>query len=279
MYVLLIFMFLRVTLADTVLNSKYESLSHIYSTYSESPGLNHYAKYGPAYDENIHHLREKAVSEARKVQVLEIGVQSGGSTRVWKRYFRGTLAYVGLDINPRCKKLQSLEEGISIVIGSQLDKEVLSEICTKYGPFDLIVDDGGHTNEMIGTSLGTLWNCMKDEGVYVIEDLHALNIGPKFLRNGEKSIFEAMAMWMKLRAPMHDFGNYTKLSKHPSFHLQKLAFYDSMLFLHYAHMIKKLGRFRVGDHWLLGDRHSDEPPSKLILSDWCKKCCIGCYDD
>jgi len=279
MYVLLIFVFLRVTMADTVLSSKYESLSHIYSTYSETPGLDHYTQYGPAYDENIHHLREKAVAEKSKVRVLEIGVQSGGSTRVWKRYFRGTLAYVGLDIDPRCKMFQSVEEGINIVIGSQLDKKVLADVCTKYGPFDLVVDDGGHTNQMMVTSLNTLWNCMKDDGVYVIEDLHALNVGPSFLRTGEKTIFHEMAMWMKLRSPMDDYKNYDKLSKHPSFHLKKLAFYDSILFLHYADMITKLGRFMVGDHWLKGNRHSNEPPSKLILTDWCKNCCVGCYDD
>jgi len=278
MYVVLCWLFLRVTLTNTVLGSKFESLSLIYSTYSESPGIDHYMKYGPAYDENISHLREKAVSEGSKVQMLEIGVQSGGSTRVWKRYFRGTLQYVGLDKDPRCKMFQSPEEAISIVIGSQLDKKVLKNVCTKYGPFDLIVDDGGHTNRMMLTSLNTLWSCMKDKGVYVIEDLHTLNMGG-FVRRGQKTLFQEMAMWMKLRSPLHDYKNYTKLSKHPTYHLQKLAFYDSMFFLHYAKNLTSLGRFQMGEHWLHGEKNIDAPFSKLVLTDWCKKCCIGCYDD
>merc|ERR1719189_3460417 len=108
------------------LSTEYESLTHIYESYDEGPGLNHYYNYGPAYDENIHQLREEAVRLGKKVKMLEIGVQSGGSTRVWKRYFRGTLAYVGLDINWRCKQFESLDEGIRIVIGSQLNSSLLS---------------------------------------------------------------------------------------------------------------------------------------------------------
>jgi len=282
MNVVLVLILLRVALTNRVLSSKFESLSHIWSTYSESPGIDRYTKYGPAYDENISHLREKAFSEGTKVQMLEIGVQSGGSTRTWKRYFRGLLSYVGLDIDPRCRKFQSIAEGIRIVIGNQLHPQVLSELCTKYGPFDLVVDDGGRTNKMMLSSLKSLWNCMKDDSVYVIEDLHALNMWPH-LHNGEMNVFEEMAMWMKWRSP-NPFDKKikdTNLREHQAYHLKKLTFSDSILFLHYAENVTSLmsGRFLTGDHWLEGSRDSINPPSKLFLRDWCKKCCIGCYDD
>jgi len=167
-------------LCTSELPSKYESLTHIYETYNEEPVINHFYAYGPAYDENIHQIRENAVNQGKKVRILEIGVQSGGSTRVWKRYFRETCAYVGIDVNPRCKQFDSPEEGITIEIGSQLNITFLSDICSKYGPFDLVVDDGGHTNEMIITSILALWGCLNDNAVYVIEDLHSLNMQVKF---------------------------------------------------------------------------------------------------
>jgi len=274
MSVIIALVFLRVLLTDTVLMSKFESLSYIYSNYSESPGIDHYTKYGPAYDENIYHLREKALSEGRKVKVLEIGVQSGGSTRAWKRYFRGTLDYTGLDIDPRCKMFESPKEGIRIVIGSQLHTQVLSDLCKKYGPFDLVVDDGGHTNKMMLTSLNSLWSCMKDDGVYVIEDLHALNMWHSTSIEG--TLFKEMSLWMKRRSPWPTSG---KSINHQSSHLQKLEFYDSILFLHYSDKVPELGRFKTGEHWLEGSRTSNEAPSNLTLKDWCKKCCIGCYDD
>jgi len=273
---------LQVTLAN-VLHEKYESLSHIYSSYNEDPGLHHYTMYGPWYDKNIQHLREKAVLEGTKVKVLEIGVQSGGSTRVWKRYFRGTLDYVGLDIDPRCEMLQSLEEGIRILIGSQTNKILLSKICETYGPFDLIVDDGGHTNHMILTSLRILWKCMKNNGVYAIEDLHALNMGKYYYnRNTQVSVFHVLAQWMMIRSPALKVAHThptTYPNNHPALHLNELSFYDSMVFLHYADNITELllSDVLMGNHWI--KLPIVKPEKKLTLKDWCKNCCIGCYND
>jgi len=209
--------------------------------------------------------------------MLEIGVQSGGSTRVWKRYFRSTLEYIGLDIEPRCRKFQSLKEGIRIITGSQLNTSLLSEICNKYGPFDFIVDDGGHSTEMILASLGTLWTCLKNDGVYVIEDLHTMNMGGSFLLKDGKSVIQEIAEWMRIRSP--DIGNpdNKEFRNHPSRHLKKLMFYDSIIFLHYGNEVPPLGRFRKGKDWVEGALK--EPEVELSLSDWCDGCCIGCYDD
>ena len=61
--------------------------------------------------------------------------------------------------------------------GSQLDVNFLRSLCGKYGPFDVVVDDGGHTAEMIKTSLATLFahnQCMTSKSLYVVEDLHVM---------------------------------------------------------------------------------------------------------
>jgi len=273
-------LFTKVILAKTSLEKKYETLVDIYSTYNGIPGLDHYLLYGPWYDENIHHLRETAVQEGRKVTILEIGVQSGGSTRVWKRYFRDLLDYVGLDIDPRCRMFQSLDEGIRIVTGSQLDTTLLSKLCNEYGPFDLVIDDGGHTNEMMQTSLKSLWNCMKDDSVYAIEDLHAINMG-MFGKLKEPNIFHELAEWMRERSPSI-FNNQTEVKSHPGGHLKKLAFYDSLVFLHYGSKLPSLIESRImkGLKWVEGERIGvPEPKEELSLSDWCDHCCIGCYDN
>lgn len=257
--------------------SKWESLTHIYDTYDEGPGLHHFYNYGPAYDENIHQLRDKAVSQGKKVKILEIGVQSGGSTRVWKRYFRGTCSYVGIDINYRCKQFESPEEGINVEIGSQLNTTFLSSICSKYGPFDLVVDDGGHTNDMIMTSLLSLWGCLNDDAVYVIEDLHALNMGEKYLVEGEVTVFEKIGQWMKIRSPR--LGDRKNLSPaistdHPAWHLKKLAFYDSMIFLYYGEDVQRLNAFKKGSYWM--PYVSRKEPKE---TGHCVGCCVGCYDN
>jgi len=264
-------------LPTSALSAKYESLTRIYETYDEGPGLHHYYNYGPRYDENIHHLREKAVRLGEKVKMLEFGVQSGGSTRVWKRYFRGTLEYVGLDINSRCKQFESLDEGIRIVIGSQLNSSLLSEICTRYGPFDLVVDDGGHANDMISTSFLILWNCLNDNAVYVIEDLMLSVVG---ISEDEESIFQRLGRWMKIRSPrVKDLPTLpANVTDHPGWHLNKLVFFDSIVFLHYAKNVPELINFSKGSHWV--PRLWEKKKSKLpVETEQCKGCCLGCYDD
>ena len=145
--------------------------------------------------------------------MLEIGVQSGGSTRVWKKYFGPLLKYVGLDINPNCKKYEKVDEGIQIVTGSQTDLDLLKTICEKHGPFDFVVDDGGHGTNHIMASLSVMWGCLvsfgsdvhmscfavylihpcivpkqslplflqNDGAVYAIEDLHTHNMPASLL--------------------------------------------------------------------------------------------------
>lgn len=51
--------------------------------------------------------------------MLEIGVQSGGSIKVWKSFFNNKNEYTGIDINPNCQQFQNLTNKVKIAIGSQ----------------------------------------------------------------------------------------------------------------------------------------------------------------
>jgi len=94
---------------------------------------------------------------------------------VWSIYFGNMLRYTGLDINPKCKRWEDSDRYIHIESGSQTNDTLLRDICTKFGPFDLVIDDGGHMTEQIIISLRALWPaCMKDKSVYAIEDLHTM---------------------------------------------------------------------------------------------------------
>ena len=55
--------------------------------------------------------------------------------------------------------------------GDQSDPDFLRDLIRRYGPFDLVVDDGSHIGRHIIASHSVLWNAVKPMGFYVIEDL------------------------------------------------------------------------------------------------------------
>ena len=63
---------------------------------------------------------------------------------------------------------------VNILVGDQGDPAVLDEwIETSGGDFDIIIDDGGHSNCQIWTSFEKLWPTVKPGGLYFIEGMHA----------------------------------------------------------------------------------------------------------
>lgn len=120
--------------------------------------------YFEIYEDHFSKFRNK------DVKILEIGVQNGGSTRMWKNYFGENALVVGIDIDERCKLLE--EPGIEIRIGSQDDINFLNNIISEFGKFDVVIDDGGHFMHQQITSLNTLYPNMNEFGVYLCEDLH-----------------------------------------------------------------------------------------------------------
>lgn len=104
-----------------------------------------------------------------KIKLLEIGVKKGASVRMWEEYFPlGSI--VGIDINKNCLKQRS--KRIQIEIGDQGDEVFLNSVGKKYGPFDIIIDDGSHRWRHQIDGHKQLFPYLKKGGLYVIEDLH-----------------------------------------------------------------------------------------------------------
>src|SRR5437764_531768 len=134
--------------------------------YSDKGGGLHW--FTPHYERHMNALRDKPV------RVLEIGVggymtttYGGGSLRMWRRFFPRGLVY-GLDI---FDKTVADQPRVETLIGSQNDPEYRVGMAQRYGPFDVVIDDGSHVNEHVRTSFRTLFPYLRDGGVYAIEDL------------------------------------------------------------------------------------------------------------
>ncbi len=104
------------------------------------------------------------------LRMLEIGVSQGGSLDLWRDYFGAGLKLVGADIDPNCKRFE--EPGVDIRIGSQDDPAFLRSLAEEFGPFDIVLDDGGHTMTQQITSFRGLYPAVRDGGVYMVEDCH-----------------------------------------------------------------------------------------------------------
>ncbi|MEW6689584.1 MAG: class I SAM-dependent methyltransferase [Pseudomonadota bacterium] len=103
-------------------------------------------------------------------KVLEIGVASGASLRMWREYFPAAAIH-GVDLSPA-----SAPAGGRIVIheADQARRDSLNRVLARTGSgFDVIIDDGGHTMEQQQVSLGCLFPHLRQGGLYVVEDLHS----------------------------------------------------------------------------------------------------------
>ncbi|MFC7778134.1 class I SAM-dependent methyltransferase [Pantoea sp. GCM10028869] len=104
---------------------------------------------------------------------LEIGVQNGGSLEIWSKYFSSAQHLVGCDINPDCAKLNYDNPSIEVVIGNSSTVEIKEKILSISSAFDVIIDDGSHFSSDIIKSFLLYFPLIADDGIYIIEDLHA----------------------------------------------------------------------------------------------------------
>ncbi len=120
--------------------------------------------YFDVYERHFNRFRNK------EIIILEIGISQGGSLQMWKNYFGSKTKIYGIDINPKCKELE--EEGIKIFIGSQSDRKFLRQVKKSIPKIDILIDDGGHTMKQQIVSYEELFEHVKEDGVYLCEDLH-----------------------------------------------------------------------------------------------------------
>jgi predicted O-methyltransferase YrrM len=115
--------------------------------------------------------RHFAPYRARPVRMVEYGVWHGGSLQMWRSYLGPQAHIVGVDRNPECARLA--EEGIDVVIGDQADPATHRSLLARYGAFDIVLDDGGHTMEQQASTFRAMYPALRDGGLYVVEDTHS----------------------------------------------------------------------------------------------------------
>jgi hypothetical protein len=105
----------------------------------------------------------------QKVNVLEIGIYSGGSLEMWRSYFGKQSHIYGADIEKACKTYEN--DYITVFIGDQADRTFWRNFKKKVEGIDIVIDDGGHTPEQQQVTLEELLPSLRPGGVYLCEDV------------------------------------------------------------------------------------------------------------
>ena len=122
------------------------------------------------------------------LKVLEIGIQGGGSLRVWRDYFPHA-QIVGIDID---KKSIYQEDRIFTYLVNQADENAMNALIERYNGFDIVIDDGGHYSKDQIITLKLLLSHTKY--LYCIEDLDTAysDLYPELTKKGETSIVDVV---------------------------------------------------------------------------------------
>ena len=139
-------------------------LSEIYDQHNDKLSVK-WSSYIEKYDELFLKYKEK------KVNILEIGVQNGGTLEIYSKYFKQCQNIVGVDINPKCQNLKYSDDRIKVIIGNINDDKIKDEIFN-LPKFDIIIDDGSHSSQDIIKTFILYYNHLNNNGLYIVEDLH-----------------------------------------------------------------------------------------------------------
>lgn len=117
------------------------------------------------YWRHFHDYRETATN------VIELGVETGASLRMWAEFFPKATIH-GLDINPECKRHEA--DRIRVHIGDQSNEADLRAMVESLdAPPEIIIDDGSHYYRHQISAFNMLFPVMATHAVYAIEDVGA----------------------------------------------------------------------------------------------------------
>jgi hypothetical protein len=138
-------------------------LERYFDEHTSGPGIWKFRHYFDIYHRHFERFR------GHDVHVLEIGVYSGGSLRMWREYFGPAATIYGVDIDPACRSYE--DDRIKIFIGDQGDPAFWAELLNDLSAIDIVIDDGSHRPEDQITSLECLLPALRPGGVYLCEDI------------------------------------------------------------------------------------------------------------
>lgn len=159
------------------------------------------------------------------ITFVEVGASTGASLLMWKTYFQNARV-IGIDNDLSSAELS--REGVEMFIGDQASPQFWETFYKTVGPIDVLLDDGGHTNEQQIVTVSQALAHVRDDGVILVEDVHAsymdefLNPSPYSFINFAKHLVDSV----NSRAPFVT----SKLLHRET--IASLEFHESIVIIH-----------------------------------------------
>lgn len=130
----------------------------------EGPGMWKWRHYFELYNKHLGKFIGKSPV------VVEVGVWSGGSLRMWKECFGAGCQIHGVDVDEKCKVYA--DDSTTIHFGDQADREFWARFRNRVPKVDVFIDDGDHNPELQIITLEEILPHIAPGGVYICEDIN-----------------------------------------------------------------------------------------------------------
>lgn len=184
--------------------------------------------YFPVYENLFQDLKYK------KIKLLEIGLQNGGSLETWSQYFTNAEKILGIDVDVKCGDLVFDDPRISVIVGD-------GRIVHDNDMFDIIIDDGSHMSDDMVVQFESWFKQLKDGGIYIVEDIHTLWL---FKHPGKNAI--------EFFSRMINDVNREFSKDENAYNIESIEFRNSLI------IIRK-GESKLGKRYVRGDIASVNP--------------------
>jgi hypothetical protein len=200
-----------------------------FQSFEKSPYFStKYKSYFSVYDKLFSEYRGQALT------FIEVGVLQGGSLFMWRDFFGPKARIIGIDLNPDAKRWE--EHGFEIFIGDQSQPHFWESFSKKVPSFDILLDDGGHTNLQQLVTLFEMSKIVNPQGLIVIEDTHT-SYQKEFGNPGRLSFINVSKRLID-NLNLH-FDNPGAKKVHPD-HILSIEYFESIVAFKFGAVTKDL---------------------------------------
>jgi cephalosporin hydroxylase len=158
--------------------------------------------YLPLYQKLL--ISKKATAK----NVLEVGINKGGSIKLWSDFFSNATVY-GLDINNDRKLIiNEIQNKEKIILYTSVDAYdnnfFITNFLNKNIKFDFMLDDGPHTLESMLQFIRLYSQIMTEDGILIIEDVQSWD----WITILEKEVPENLKQFIKVYDLRKNKGRY-----------------------------------------------------------------------